>query len=170
MATAPVAHYDAVEAPFAFQNLVQHHGIVAVVLVFIEVVSTHDAPCLALGHGCLEGGQVYLVKGAVAHYHVHLVAVLFVVVQGVVFHAGGHTVLLQALHIRHHHTRGQIGVLAHIFKVAAVERGAEDVHAGPQYHVLAAVEGFLAQRLSVEQSHLWIPGGGQTGKCREGHT
>ena len=170
VATAPVAHHHTVEAPVAFQYLVQHYGIVAVVLVFIEIVGAHDAPCLTLGHGCLEGGQVYLVKGAVAHYHVQLVAVLFVVVQGVVFHAGGHTVLLQTLHIGHHHTRGQIGVLAHIFEVAAVERGAEDVHAGSQYHVLAAVEGFLAQRLPIEQSHLWIPGGGQTGECREGHT
>ena len=56
VAATPVAHHDAVELPVALQNLVEHHAIMTIVLVVVEVVGTHDAPGLALGDGGTEGG------------------------------------------------------------------------------------------------------------------
>ena len=169
VAATPVAHHDAVELPVALQNLVEHHAIMTIVLVVVEVVGTHDAPGLALGDGGTEGGQIDFVQCAVAHHDVHLMAILLVVVQRVVLHAGRHTLRLQSLHVGHHHARGQPRVLAHVLEVAAGQRRAVDVDARTQYHVLAAIARFLAKALAVEACQVGIPRGSQTGECREGH-
>ena len=80
MTAAPVAHDDSVEAPVAFQDTVQCDIIMAVVLVVVEVVGTHDAPRLALGDSGTEGRQIDFAESAVANHHIHLMAVLLVVV------------------------------------------------------------------------------------------
>ena len=56
VATAPVADHHAIKAPVLLQNLVEHDIVVAVVLVLIEVVGTHDGPGTTLLHSGLEGG------------------------------------------------------------------------------------------------------------------
>ncbi len=124
---------------------------------------------MALPDGGLEGGQVYLVQGAVADDDVHLVAVLLIVVEAIVLYAGGNAQGLHLLHVGHHHAAGQVGVFAHVLEVASAQRRAVDVHAGAQYHVLAAVEGLLAKAVAVEGGHLGVPCGGQAGKGREGY-
>ena len=103
MAAAPVADDHTVEAPVALEDLVEQNIVMAVMLVLVEVVGTHDRPCPTLLDGRLEGWQVDLVQGTVAHLDVHLMAVLLVVVQTVVLHAGGHALRLESLHVGHHH-------------------------------------------------------------------
>ena len=103
MAAAPVANHHAVETPVLLQNLVQHGGVVTVVLVLVQVVGTHNGPGATLLHSSLEGRQIDLVQRTVAHNHVHLMAILLVVVQGIVLDTSGHTFRLQALHVRHYH-------------------------------------------------------------------
>ena len=169
VAATPVAHHDAIELPVALQNLVEHHAIMTIVLVVVEVVGTHDAPGLALGDGGTEGGQIDFMKCAVAHHDVHLMAILLVVVQRVVLHAGRHALRLQSLHVGHHHARGQPRVLAHVLEVAAGQRRAVDVDARTQYHVLAAIARFLAEALAVETRQIGVPRGSQAGQGREGH-
>ena len=116
----------------------------AVVLVFIEVVSTHEPPSASLGDGSLEGRQIDLVQGTLADHDVHLMAVFFVVVQRIVLHTGRHTLRLQPLNVRHHHARCQPRVFTHIFEVAASKRCAVDIYAWPKNHRLAAIEGLFA--------------------------
>ena len=103
MAASPVADDYAVEAPVVLQDMVEQDVVVAVVLVVVKVVGSHDGPGTALLHGGLEGGQVDLVQGTVADDDVDLVTVLLVVVQGVVLHAGGDATRLQSLNVGHHH-------------------------------------------------------------------
>ena len=103
VATSPVADYHTIEAPVLLQNLVEHNIIVAVVLVFIEVVGTHDSPCTTLLHSSLEGRQVNLMQGAVADNNIYLMTVFFIVVQRIVFHTGSDTLRLQSLNVWYHH-------------------------------------------------------------------
>ena len=165
---APVAHHDPLESPFLLEDVVEHPAVVAEVLVAVEVVGPHDAPGVALGDGCLEGRQVDFVEGSVVDYNVGRVAVHLVVVEREMLDAGGDAAALQALDVGHHHTRGQTGVLAHVFEVTAVERRAVDVDAGAENHVLASVAGLLAERAAVEPGHVGIPCRRQAGECREG--
>ena len=136
---APVGDDDTVEAPVVLQNLVEHRGIMAVVLVLIEVVGAHDGPGSALLHSSLEGGQVYLVEGTVGDDDVHLMTVFLVVVEGVMLHTGSDTLRLQALYVWHYHTGDQPGIFAHVFEVTTVEWGAEDVDARAEHHALVPV-------------------------------
>ena len=114
-------------------------------LVLVEVIGSHNAPSLAFGNGSLERRQIDFMQGAVAHNDVHLMTVFLIVVQRIVLHTGRRTRALQSLDIWHHHTACQIRVFAHIFEVAAVERGSVDVHSRPQHHVFAAIDGFLSE-------------------------
>ena len=170
VSAAPVAHHHAVVVPLALEQVDEQVAVVAVVLVAVEVVGAHQAPGVTALDGGLKGRQVDLAQGAVAHGHVHLEAVFLVVVQGKVLHAGSHAVALQPLNVGHHHGRGQAGILAHVLKVAAAQRRAAHVHARAQYHVLAAVQGLLAQAAAIEPGHRRVPRSGQAGESREGHT
>ena len=147
--TAPVAHHHSVESPFVLQDIVEDILVVAQVLVAIQVVGTHNGPSLCLGNCGLECRQVNLIESTVVDNHVGGVAVHLVVVKGKVLHTGSHAVLLHPLDVRHHHRCRQIRVLAHIFKVAAVERSAVDVNSWAQQHSLVAIAGFFAYRFAV---------------------
>ena len=166
----PIAHHHSVEFPVSFQDLVQHDGIMAVVLVLIKIVGSHDTPSLTLGNGCLESRQVDLMERTVVDNDVNLMAVVLVVVQRIVFDAGSHTIGLQSLHVGHHHARGKVRVLAHILKVTASQRSAVDIDARTKYHVLATIQSLLAKTHTIETGHLRVPCGSQTGQCGKGHT
>ena len=142
----------------------------AIVLVLIEIVGAHDSPCPTLLHSSLEGRQIDFMKSTIADDDIHLMTVFLVIVQGIVFHTGCDTLRLKSLNIRHHHSGSQPGILAHIFEVAAIQRGAVDVHARTQHDMLATIEGLFAQALTIELGETRIPGGSQTGKSRESHT
>ena len=103
MTAAPVGDDHTIILPVTLQDLVKHDVIVAVVLVLIEIIGTHDTPCASLRDSRLEGGQVDLVQGTVRDNDVHLMTILLIVVQGIVLHTGGHTLRLEPLDIRHHH-------------------------------------------------------------------
>ena len=169
MTTTPVGDDHTIEAPILFQDLIEHDLIMAVVLVFIEIIRTHDRPRLSLLHSSLKGRQVDLVEGTVADDDIHLMTVFLVVVQGIVLHTGCHTLRLETLDIGHHHARGQPGILAHILEVATSEWRTIDVHTRTQHHTLSSVECLLAQALAIETGHGRIPRSSQTGKGWEGH-
>ena len=141
----------------------------AVVLVLVQVVGAHEAPYVAFGDGCLERWKIDFVKRAVVNDDVNLVAVLLVVVQREVLNARGDTVGLESLDVGDYHARSKIRVFAHVLEVAATQRGAQYVDTGTENHVLATVEGFLAEGLSVVDGHLRIPRCGKTRKRGEGN-
>ena len=138
-------------------------------LVFIKVVGTHDGPGPALLHGRLECGKIDFIKRTIVDDHVGRMPVDLLIVQCIMLDAGGHAVPLHALHVRHDHPGRQIGVLAHILEIPAVERRAIDIHAGTQQHVFLAIARLLADRTAVEFRHFGIPGSGQTRQRRKGH-
>ena len=117
----------------------------AVVLVFIEVIGTHDGPCPTLLYSSTESRQIDFMKRTVADDDIHLMAVFLVIVQRIVFHTRCHTLRLQALHIGHHHLRGQIRVFTHILEVTATQRCAIDIHTRTQNNALVAIERLLAK-------------------------
>ena len=139
MCTAPVANHHTVEAPLLLQYLVQQYVVVTVMLVLIEIIGTHYSPCLALLHGSLEGREIDFAKGAVAHYNVHLMAMLLVIVQSIVLHTSSNALALKTLNVRNHHTGSEPRVFAHILEVAAVQRGAVDIDTRSQHHIFIAV-------------------------------
>ena len=170
VASAPVADDHTIEAPVVFQYLVEQNAIMTIVLVPVEVIGTHDGPCPTLCHRRLEGRQVDLVKGTIAHDNVHLMAILLVVVQRIVLHTGGHALRLETLHIGHHHTGGEQRVLTHILEVPSTERRTIDVDTRTEDDALLTIEGLLTEALAIEARHLGVPCGRQTGQCGEGHT
>ena len=132
-------------------------------------VRAHDGPYAAFLNSFLESRQVNLVDCPFAHVHVHGEALYFLIVQEEVFQTAGHTVLLCGLDIRRHHLTGQEGVFAHILEIAAIVRGACDVHARAQHDVLIAESEFLAHGIAVYGGQHWIPARCQTGERRKGH-
>ena len=145
MAATPVTDYHTIEAPVALQNLIQEDIVMAVVLVFIEVIGTHDGPCPTLLYSSTEGWQVDFVEGTVTDDDIHLMAIFLVIVQRIVLHTRCHTLRLQALHIGHHHLRGQIRVFTHILEVTTSQWCAVDVHTRSQNDTLVAIERLFAQ-------------------------
>ena len=139
-------------------------------LAFVKVVGTHDAPRSTFLHSHLEGRQIDFIKGAVVHDDIGGVTVHFVVVQGKVFHAGSHTILLHAPDIGHYHLSGQIRVLTHILKVASVERCTVDIDTRAQQDRFVAVARLFTDTLSVKERHFGVPGCCQTSQGRESHT
>ena len=144
MTATPVGDDHAVEAPVLLQDLVEHGGIMAIVLVLIEVVGTHDGPCATLLDCSLEGRQVDFMQGTVTDDDIHLMAVFLVVVQGVVFHTGSHTLRLQTFYVGHDDLGCQIGVFAHILEVTATKWGTIDIYTRAQHYALVAVKGLFA--------------------------
>ena len=62
------------------------YGIVAVVLVFIQIVCTHDSPRLSFCYGRFESRKIDLMEGTVADNDIHLMAIFLVVVQGIMLY------------------------------------------------------------------------------------
>ena len=129
MSATPVGDDNAVEAPLAFENLIQQAVVVAGVLAVEVVVCTHNRPATTLLNGCLEGGEVDFIQSTVVQYRLGGVAVGLLIVQCVVFYAGGNAIFLHLLHIGDNHLGSQIGVFAHIFEVATIQRTTIDVYA-----------------------------------------
>ena len=71
-------------------------------LALVEVVGTHDAPCVALLDSGLKRGQINLAQCTVAHDDVDLMAVFLVIVQTEVLDTGSSARALQTLDIRRH--------------------------------------------------------------------
>ena len=168
--TCPVADHHTVESPFALEYAVQGEVVVAGVCAQYLVIGAHDAPCATLLHGGTEGREVYLAHGPLADAHIDVPALLLLIVQRVVLHTGGYAILLQLLHVGHHHAASQVGVFPHVLEVAPVQWGTVDVHTGSQQDVLLAEACLLAHGLAIEGSHLGVPCGSQAGQCREGRT
>ena len=157
VASTPVADNNTIESPVTFQNAIEGDFVVAVVLVVVEVIGTHDAPCTSFSDGSLEGGQIDFMECAVTDDNVDLMTVFLIVVQRIMLHTGRHSLGLQALDIGNDHTGGQVGVFAHVFKVTAVERCAVDVDTRTENHGLVAVESLFAKRLTIDARKGRIP-------------
>ena len=164
---APVGDDHAVKGPVAFQNVVQQVAVVAAMLSLVFIVGAHDGPCAALLNGGFKRREVDLVQRTVVDLDVDAVAVGLLVIECEMFHAGGNAVLLHLLDVGNDHPRGEVGILAHVLEIAAVERRAVDVHAGSQQDVLLAVARLLADGFAIQRRHFGIPRRGKARQRRE---
>ena len=139
-------------------------------LIVVEIIGTHNRPCVTFFDCCTERGQIYFVKCAVIDTDIGLYAVSFMIVECEMLHTRCDTIGLHTLHIRHYHPGGKPRVFTHILKVSTIERRAENVDAGTEQHILFAVAGFLAYRAAIEKRHFGIPRCGQSRKSRKCHT
>ena len=98
---------------------------------------------------------------------VDVVTVPLLVVEAEVLDGRGDVVALDALDHRHAHLCRETRVFAKVFPVAAVERRAGDVDAGPEQLVNAAVAHLGSKHLAVEPCELDVPGGGERGERRK---
>ncbi len=170
MGSTPVTHHHAVILPVTLEYLIEGVLVLTAVLALVQVVRSHDAPSMAFLNGGLKCGQINLTHSAVTHDDIDLMAVFLVVVEAEVLHTGRCARALQALDIGHHHARCQQGILAHVLKVAAIQRGAVDVHTRSQDHILATVARFLTQAAAIEARQFGIPRGGQASQSGKCHT
>ena len=134
MNAAPVGDDDTVELPFAFENIVQKILVGAVVLALIEIVATHHRHGFRVFHRSVEAWEIYLVEGAVGDNGIDIIAILLVVVECEMLHAGSNALRLHGIDVRHDHRRGEERVFAHILEVASAKRCAVDVDAGTENH------------------------------------
>ena len=164
---APVGDDHAVEGPVAFQNVVQQIPVVTAMLSLIFIIGAHDGPCTALLDSCLEGREVDFVQRTVVDRDIDAVAVRLLIIEREMLHADGNAVLLHLLDVGNDHPRGEVGILAHVLEIAAVERRAVDVHAGSQQDVLLAVARLLADGFAIQRRHFGVPRRGEARQRRE---
>ena len=103
MGSAPVTDHHSIETPLSFKDVVQSVLVLAAPLVLVKIVGTHYRPSLPLGDGCLEGRKIDLIESPVINCHIGGEAVIFLIVQREMLHAGSHAVALHTLDIRHDH-------------------------------------------------------------------
>ena len=126
-----------------------------------EVVAGHQRPGPPLAHGDLKGGQVDLAQrffiddGVVGH------APVLLAVAGEVLGAGEHAAALDAADHRRGQLAGEIRVFGIVFKAAAAQGRALDVHARAEQYVHVQGGGLRAQRLAHALHELHIPAAAQ---------
>ena len=169
VSATPIGDNHAIELPIAFQNLIEQNVVVAVVLIAIEVVSSHDTPSMTLCNRCTESRKIDFMERTIVNYYVHLMSKILIIVQCIVLDACCNTFRLQALNVWHYHAGSQPRVFSHIFKVATIERCAIDIHAWTQNHGLVAIKCFFPQTLTIEPCHLRIPCCSQARQGRESY-
>jgi hypothetical protein len=166
---APVADDEAIEAPLRLQDLDEQPAVVTAVLSAVSVIGAHDGEAAPAPDGRLEGGQVDFAQRAVIHHDIDLAAIQLLVVQGEMLDARGGAGGLDTLDDGHGHFGGEVGILAEILEVASAQRGAEDIAAGAEDHVLAPRPRLCAQGRPVAACQVRVPGrreggaGGQAG-------
>ena len=142
----------------------------AAVLSLIEVVCPHDRPCPAFLHRSLEAREINFTQGPVVHCHIDCMAVSFLVVESKMLDTGSHTVLLKIPDIRDNHLRCQVRIFAHVLEIPAVKRSPVNVNTRSENHILLPVPCLFSEGFAVKGGHFRIPGGSQTGQCRESRT
>ena len=157
----PVRHQNALEAPIALEHLEVEELVLGGVRAVDQVVGVHHRVHVALGDGGLKGRQVDFAHGALVHFHVHVVPVVLLVVQGIVLDGGDDALRLHALDIGNHQRGVQVGVFGEILEVAASHGRAGDVDAGAEQEIDAAGAGIPAQASPRLRAKSRVPGGGQ---------
>ena len=158
---APVRDDEAFETPFVLEDLVQQGIILAAVLAAEPVVGPHDAQGAGFPHGRAEGRQVNLAQGPLVHLDVDPPALNLLVVGRIMLGATGDALRLLALDVADGNAGGEERVLAHILEVAAAQRRAHDVQAGPEHDVLAALLCLLADHRAIFHGQVRVKRGGQ---------
>ena len=140
----PVRHENALEAPFALEDLQVEELVLRGVDAVDQVVGVHHRVHMALGDGGLKGRQIDFAHGALVHVGAHVVAVVLLAVEGIVLDGGDDALGLDALNVGNHHGRVQKRIFGKILEVAAGHWRAGDVDAGAEQEIDAAGAGIFA--------------------------
>ena len=168
MHAAPVGHDEAFESPFILENFIEQIVVFTTVLAAEQVVGAHEGQHARLLHHRAKRRQVNLAQGALIHFHIDRIPLIFLAVRGKMFGAGGDALRLLALDVMDGHARGQERVLAQVFEIPAAQRGALDVERRSEHDVLVALSGLLADYRAVSRGQIRIPRGRQAQRRRHG--
>src|SRR5207248_10321594 len=117
---------------------------------------------------CFERGEINLAHGAFVDDRVNVVAVKFGVVTHEVLDGGAHSLALHSFDIAHRDTGSEVWIFAEIFKVAAIQRRAINVHSRPQHEVHAPGASVAADLSPNALGQCSIPGSRQRDSARHG--
>jgi hypothetical protein len=145
MHRAPIADDNAFEAPLLFQDLVDQVLVLGTPLPAELIIGPHQRIHLANLHRGFKTGQVYLAQGTFAHFNADTVTLNLLVIGRIMLHTGRNALVLHTFDIANHHFRDQEGIFTQIFKITAVQWGADNINARAQYHVLSTIFSFAAQ-------------------------
>ena len=167
MCSSPVRHHKSVKSPLAFQDIVDQIAVVAAVSASEKVIAGHDAPCASFLHSHFKGRKIDLAESSLADLDVGLVAVTFLIVEGIMLHTGSDTVVLQTVDIRDSHLSSQERILSHIFEITSSERTSVHIDSRAEDHILLPEKSLLSESVSILLRNIPVPGRCQAGKSRE---
>src|SRR5690625_645273 len=121
------------------------------------VIARHDGAGVRALHRDFERGQVDLAKRLVVDHRIARHAASFLAINREVLRAGCYTRTLDTCDVRAREHASEVGVFREIFKVAATQRAALDVHARAKQHINTDVRGLPSQRGSNTFSERNIP-------------
>ena len=156
MHTSPVADNDSGEAPTLTEHIGKQHLIIGTPFAVHFIIGSHHAPGISLTDSHLKGFQINLVHG-------HKAPIVLLIVQGIVFQAGGCSRLLTAFCVSHSQKATEQRVFTEIF-IGTTSRGNTlDVNGRTQDHVFSAKTGLNTHTATIGIGHFRTPGGS---KCR----
>ena len=160
VATKPVGHYHAFEAPLFAQYTGEQFVAVRRRYSIDAVVAAHHCPGLCLLHGYFKTPQVYFPQGPFTHNGIDLVAVGFLIVGCIMFDAGTYAIAFNTIHHGRRHKSANDRVFAVVLKVAATQWVAVYVEGWRQQHIHAIAFEFVAHGLTNIGCQCGVPTAG----------
>ena len=157
---APIGNHEAFEAPLLLEDVVEQVRVLGAIQAVHLVVCRHHRPHTGLLHGRLERREVDLLEGPFVDLLVDAMPFEFLIVGGEMLHAGDDALALHALDIADNESRGEIGIFAVPFEIAAPERLSRDVDCGAENHVPAQRFHFLGDYFPFLGDYVRVPGCG----------
>ena len=164
---APVAHDDALEAPFVAQHVGEQPVILGGMYAVDAVVCAHDGPRLGFLDNVFECREVDFAQRTLGDVGADAQPVGLLVVGGEVFERGAHALGLHACDNANGLMACQIRVFGPVFEAAAAKRVALDVHAGTEDYGNLLLNAFFGHGFADLVDEFRVPRAGQARGRRE---
>ena len=168
--SGPVGHHDALESPFVTQDGGQQFLVLLCPGSVQEVIRAHDGPGLTLAHGNLEAFQVDFPQRTLVHHRIVVQSVGLLIVGSEVLGTHAHALTLYAFNHGCADKTGHERVFGIVFKVAAAEWRAHDVHARTKDDIATVFQRLVTHCLAHAFHQFGVPSGGQQRSDGESRT
>ena len=149
MRSAPVGDDHSGKSPFIAEYPVKEHVIFSAPPAVNLVIGSHHAVGIGLFNGSPEGGEVDLAQGPFTDCHIYCPAIVFLVVQRVMFQADRDSVVLHAAGIPDRKLRAQERVFAKVFISSSACGNSLDIYCRSEQHIFSAQACFPCHCSSV---------------------
>ena len=167
MVGAPVAHDDALEAPFVAQHVGKQPVVLRRMHAVDAVVCAHDGPRLGFLDDVLERREVDFAQCTLGDVGADAQTVGFLIVGGEMLKRSAHALGLHAGDDADGFMTRQIRIFRPGFEAAASERVALDVHARAEDYGDLLLNALFGHGFANLVDEFRIPGAGQTSRRRE---